>query len=281
MPRARQNRRCTSPRSARLRGRGFPCRCSSPDLPCNFSAPRRHTICGRRTGFMQCPESASPYCDVRRFDDRCPTSNLAFYQCCEWQLASSLFARNVAAEVGEALAYVLVIECLAECIRERVENRLRYALVNLGFGPQLRPSCNRCAPRAARLVLWLRYLFGAVRRPSPRSLRGARPLHTRRPSSRQWDGPTAFLSITRSPKTRPARSGSRALPAPQATRSPCLISTVRLSTAGSICAGSRVTTTSITVGRSRSSIPRRNAPDNVSGSSTRMPPQPIARAIAA
>ena len=57
-------------------------------------------------------------------------------------------------------------------------------LVNLGFGPQLRPSCNRCAPRAARLVLCLRYLFGAVRRPSPRSLRGARPLHTRRPSSR-------------------------------------------------------------------------------------------------
>src|SRR5262249_4358548 len=57
-------------------------------------------------------------------------------------------------------------------------------LVNLGFGPQSRPSCNRCAPRAARLVLWLRYLFGAVRRPSPRSLRGARPLHTRRPSSR-------------------------------------------------------------------------------------------------
>src|SRR5262249_7884542 len=48
-PRARQNRRCTSPRSAGLRGRGFPCRCSSPDLPCNFSAPRRHTICGRRT----------------------------------------------------------------------------------------------------------------------------------------------------------------------------------------------------------------------------------------
>jgi hypothetical protein len=38
-----------------------------------------------------------------------------------------------------------------------------------------------------------------------------------------------------------------------------------LSTAGSICAGSRVTTTSITVGRSRSSIPRRNASDNVSG----------------
>ena len=36
-------------------------------------------------------------------------------------------------------------------------------LVNLGFGPQLRPSCNRCAPRVARLVLYLRYLFGAVR----------------------------------------------------------------------------------------------------------------------
>jgi hypothetical protein len=82
----------------------------------------------RRTGFMECPESASPYCDVRRFDDRCPTSNLAFYQCCEWLLASPLFARNVAAEVGEALAYLLVIECLVECIREHVENRLRYAL---------------------------------------------------------------------------------------------------------------------------------------------------------
>src|SRR5258708_39791883 len=82
----------------------------------------------RVSGFMECPESASPYCDVRRFDDRCPTSNLAFYQCCEWLLASPLFARNVAAEVGEALAYLLVIECLVECIRERVENRLRYAL---------------------------------------------------------------------------------------------------------------------------------------------------------
>src|SRR6516164_7516414 len=90
---------------------------------------RVHRLAGiRGTGFMECPESASPYCDVRRFDDRCPTSNLAFYQCCEWQLASPLFARNVAAEVGEALAYVLVIECLVECIRERVENRLRYAL---------------------------------------------------------------------------------------------------------------------------------------------------------
>src|SRR5262249_13914601 len=73
----------------------------------------------RGTGFMECPEWASPYCDVRRFDDRCPTSNLAFYQCCEWLRASPLFARNAAAEVGEALAYVLVIECLVECIRER------------------------------------------------------------------------------------------------------------------------------------------------------------------
>src|SRR5215468_7944992 len=82
----------------------------------------------RGTGFMECPESASPYCDVRRFDDRCPTSNLAFYQCCEWLLASPLLARNVAAEVGESLAQLLVIECLVECIRERIENRLRYAL---------------------------------------------------------------------------------------------------------------------------------------------------------
>jgi|SRR5262249_6050741 len=43
----------------------------------------------RGTAFMECPESASPDCDVRRFDDRCPTSNLAFYQCCEWLLAST------------------------------------------------------------------------------------------------------------------------------------------------------------------------------------------------
>src|SRR6516164_2059228 len=82
----------------------------------------------RRTAIMERPEWASPYCDVRRFDDRRPTSNLAFYQCCEGLLASPLFARNVAAEVGESLAQLLIIECLVECIRERVENRLRYAL---------------------------------------------------------------------------------------------------------------------------------------------------------
>src|SRR6516165_6477000 len=35
-PLARRNRRRTWPRSACLRGRGFPCRCSSPDLPCGF-----------------------------------------------------------------------------------------------------------------------------------------------------------------------------------------------------------------------------------------------------
>src|SRR5262245_55170254 len=36
-PRARQNRRRTSPHSACPQGRGFPCRCSSPDLPCSFT----------------------------------------------------------------------------------------------------------------------------------------------------------------------------------------------------------------------------------------------------
>src|SRR5262245_50003620 len=93
-------------------------------------SPRRRVraVAMRRTGFMECPEWASSYCHVRRFDDRCPTSNLAFYQCCECLLASPLFARNDTAEVGEALAYLLVVECLVECIRERVENRLRYAL---------------------------------------------------------------------------------------------------------------------------------------------------------
>src|SRR5262249_23309351 len=64
-------------------------------------------------------------------------------------------------------------------------------LVNLGFGPQLRPQQVR--PRAARLVLCLRYLFGAVRRPSPRSLRGARALHTRRPSSLTANGMDRLL----------------------------------------------------------------------------------------
>ena len=84
---------------------------------------------------MECPEWASPYCDVRRFDDRCPTSNLAFYQCCEWLLASALFARNVAAEVGEALAYVLVIEC-AQASRGGLapENQTRRALGEPGRG---------------------------------------------------------------------------------------------------------------------------------------------------
>src|SRR5262249_15251056 len=39
-------------------------------------------------------------------------------------------------------------------------------LANLGFGPQLRPSCNRCAPRAARLVLCVTSLepSGGLRR---------------------------------------------------------------------------------------------------------------------
>src|SRR5262245_52742238 len=38
-------------------------------------------------------------------------------------------------------------------------------------------------------------------------------LHTVPINLNPWDGPAAFPSITRSPKTRPARSGSRALPA--------------------------------------------------------------------
>ena len=89
-------------------------------------------------------------------------------------------------------------------------------LVNLGFGPQLRPSCNRCAPRAARLVLWLRYLFGAVRRPSPRSLRGARPLHTRRPSSLTANGMDGCFSVDypfaeNPPGTKWLESASRGL----------------------------------------------------------------------
>jgi hypothetical protein len=50
-------------------------------------------------------------------------------------------------------------------------------LVNLGFGPQLRPSCNRCAPRVARLVLYLRYLFGAVRAFAEELARGPTIVH--------------------------------------------------------------------------------------------------------
>src|SRR5262245_28031896 len=112
---------------------------SIPSSPRPSSRHAPNGICG-------CPESASPYCDVRRFDDRCPTSNLAFYQCCEGLLASPLFARNVAAKVGHALAYVLVIQCLVECIRERVENRLRYAL-----RPKQRPPRQRLKFRQAGL----------------------------------------------------------------------------------------------------------------------------------
>jgi hypothetical protein len=43
-PRAQRNRRRTSPHSACPRGRGFPCRCSSPDLPCCQLAWRPHSI---------------------------------------------------------------------------------------------------------------------------------------------------------------------------------------------------------------------------------------------
>src|SRR5262249_53367880 len=61
----------------------------------------------------------------------------------------------------------------------------------------------------------VRYLFGAVRRPSPRSLRGARALHTRRPSSLTANGMDR-LFFRRFPVRRkppPAGGGSRALPA--------------------------------------------------------------------
>ena len=79
-------------------------------------------------------------------------------------------------------------------------------LVNLGFGPQLRPQQVR--PRAARLVLCLRYLFGAVRRPSPRSLRG--------PSSLTANGMDRLLSVDypfaeNPPGTKWLESASRGL----------------------------------------------------------------------
>jgi hypothetical protein len=51
--------------------------------------------------------------------------------------------------------------------------------------------------------------------------------------------------------------------------------------AGSMRAGSRVTTTSITVGRSRSRSPVATAFSRSAGSSTRMPRQPKARATSA
>src|SRR5215471_2616465 len=60
-------------------------------------------------------------------DDWRPTGNFALPELGERPRTSPCFARNLA-DVSEALAYALVIECLIEGISKPMENRLRDAL---------------------------------------------------------------------------------------------------------------------------------------------------------
>src|SRR5215813_552629 len=58
------------------------------------------------------------------FDDWRPTGNFALHELGERPRTSPCLARNLA-NISEALAYALVIECLIEGISEPMENRLR------------------------------------------------------------------------------------------------------------------------------------------------------------
>src|SRR4030095_16984216 len=58
--------------------------------------------------------------DVCRLDDWRPASNLALHQRVELLLASLCLTRNIGADVEQALAHVLVVQCLVERVGELV-----------------------------------------------------------------------------------------------------------------------------------------------------------------
>ena len=62
---------------------------------------------------------------VRGLDDRRPAGNFALHQSGEWLPTPLCFGRNIAADIKEALAQAVVIECPVERLRQSVENRLR------------------------------------------------------------------------------------------------------------------------------------------------------------
>src|SRR5262245_52369653 len=66
--------------------------------------------------------------DVRRVDDRRPAGDLALDERRERLLSALGFVRNVATQIEQPLARVIVIERLVERVRELVEDRFRRPL---------------------------------------------------------------------------------------------------------------------------------------------------------
>src|SRR6266540_7406115 len=66
--------------------------------------------------------------DVCRFDDWCPAGNLALHQYGERWLAAPRFVRNVAADLRQPPAHVLVVEGPVERVGEPIKDRLRRSL---------------------------------------------------------------------------------------------------------------------------------------------------------
>ena len=66
--------------------------------------------------------------DVDRIDDRCPTGNLGLDERRERLLSALSFVRNVATQIEQPLACIIVIERLVQCVCELVEGRIRRLL---------------------------------------------------------------------------------------------------------------------------------------------------------
>src|SRR5262249_55325295 len=62
------------------------------------------------------------------FDDRRPAGNFTLHQCGEWLLTSLCLARNVTADIDQALSHVVVVQCLIQRVTKLVQYRSRHAL---------------------------------------------------------------------------------------------------------------------------------------------------------
>src|SRR5262249_12809327 len=81
----------------------------------------------RRTTVMEYRKGSLGF-GVRGLDDRRPAGNFALHQRGEWLLPSLCLAWNVAADIDQTPAHVVVVECPVERIGELVEDRLGHAL---------------------------------------------------------------------------------------------------------------------------------------------------------
>src|SRR5262245_652230 len=81
----------------------------------------------RRSEIMEVGTAASVVLDVR-LDDWRPTGNFALHQRGERLLTSLRLARNVTADIDQALAHVVVVQCLIQRVGKPVQYRSRHAL---------------------------------------------------------------------------------------------------------------------------------------------------------